>query len=78
MTNNYYKDEFTPENWKKAIDLVLSWGCVVSYNKYGNICCVDSTETETRMIDGKEWRRFEWAQHIHDQFVKVAQTGKQY
>ena len=66
MTNRYYKNEYTENQWIILIDNALKIGCKVEYNKYGNIATIDSTEFETILCKGDEKCRQFWAEHIHN------------
>lgn len=65
MTKNYYRNEYTDNQWKILVDNSIAVGCKISYNQYGNIANIDSTEVETRLCNGDESARIFWAEHIH-------------
>ena len=50
MTKNYYKNEYSVNQWRNLIDTAVKLGVVVSYSIYGNIATLDSTETEDDMM----------------------------
>ena len=65
MTNRYYRNEYSDNQWKVLIDNAIAVGCTVSYGRYGNIATIDSTDAETRLCQGDEQYRLTWAEHIH-------------
>ena len=66
MTNRYYKNEYSDNQWIILIDNAIASGCTVKFNKYGNIATIDSTDAENRLCKGNENSRFHWADHIHN------------
>ena len=66
MTNRYYRNEYSENQWMILIDNAIKVGCTVSYGRYGNIATIDSTDAETRLCQGDEKYRLTWAEHIHD------------
>ena len=50
MTQRFYKSEYTPMQWALLIDEATAIGCGIGYNKYGEICTIDSTDVESRII----------------------------
>ena len=50
MKQNFYKDDYTATQWENIIDEALSLGCRIEYSIYGNICTIDSTELENRIL----------------------------
>ena len=50
MKQNFYKNEYAPTRWKNVIDEALKLGCRIEYSIYGNICTIDSTERENRIL----------------------------
>ena len=50
MKQNFYKNEYTPKQWENVIDEALKLGCRIEYTIYGNICTIDSTELENRIL----------------------------
>lgn len=69
MTKNYYRSEYSDKQWKALIDKATELGCQITYNKYGNIVTIDSTDWERRIIaiTGRgEQDRAMWAERIHD------------
>lgn len=78
MTKNYYKYDYTDEQWKALIDRAYDFRCTITYSKYGNIAAIDSTQTETNLIqhppiEKQSMTRKNWADHIHGQLAKVAE-----
>ena len=66
MTNKYYRNEYTENQWMILVDNAIAVGCTISYNKYATIATIDSTEVETRLCKGNENSRLHWAEHIHN------------
>ena len=66
MTNRYYRNEYTENQWMILVDNAIAVGCTISYNKYATIATIDSTEVETRLCQGDETSRLYWAEHIHN------------
>ena len=66
MTNRYYRNEYTENQWKILVDNATTLGCTIVYNKYANIANIDSTEIETMLCKGNEKARIFWADHIHN------------
>ena len=50
MTKNYYRDEYTKQQWIALIDQAIEFGCKIEYSKYGNIAEIDSTDLETILM----------------------------
>ena len=50
MTKNYYRDEYTKQQWIALIDKAIEFGCKIEYSKYGNIAEIDSTDLETILM----------------------------
>ena len=78
MVKTYYKSEYTEKQWIKLIDEALHLRCKIEYSKYGNTCTIDSTETETRLlefegidINNSLYRRM-WAEHLHERIRGAA------
>lgn len=69
MTNRYYRNEYTENQWKILVDNAIAVGCKISYNKYATIATVDSTEAETLLCKGNEKIRLMWAEHIHNHIL---------
>ena len=68
MAKNYYRSEYSDKQWKALIDKATELGCQITYNKYGNIVTIDSTDWERRItaITGRgEQDRAMWAERIH-------------
>ena len=70
MTNRYYRNEYSENQWMILIDNALKIGCKVEYNKYGNIATIDSTDFETLLCEGNENNRLAWAEHIHNVILR--------
>ena len=66
MTNRYYRNEYTENQWMILVDNAIAVGCTISYNKYATIATIDSTDAETRLCQGNENSRLHWADHIHN------------
>lgn len=70
MTKNFYKKEYSEKEWQKVIDKALNLGCKIFYSIYGNICVIDSTELEDKLLESTHRdlsdcaARMEWAEHI--------------
>ena len=50
MKQNFYKNEYAPKEWENVIDEALKLGCRLEYSIYGNVCTIDSTELENRIL----------------------------
>ena len=37
MTKNYYRKEYSEQQWIALIDKAIEFGCKIEYSKYGNI-----------------------------------------
>ena len=66
MTNRYYRNEYSDNQWIILIDNAIAVGCTISYNKYASVVTIDSTDAETRLCQGNENSRLHWAEHIHN------------
>ena len=66
MTNRYYRNEYSENQWMILIDNAIAVGCKISFNKYATIATIDSTEAENRLCQGNENCRLFWANHIHN------------
>lgn len=81
MTKNYYKNEYSVNQWRNLIDTAVKLGVTVTYSIYGNIATLDSTETEDDMMisaakrGGNASREF-WADTIHDIIQRSAEGVK--
>lgn len=64
MTKNYYRNEYTAEQWAALIDKAHDLGCVVNWSKYGNIAEIDSAAKESAMMQTAGTRQY-WADAIH-------------
>ena len=70
MKQNFYKNEYTARQWENVIDEALKLGCRIDYSVYGNICTIDSTDLENRILKdthkstNDSVSRMFWAQHI--------------
>ena len=69
MTNRYYRNEYSENQWMILIDNAIKVGCTVSYGRYGNIATIDSTDAEDRLCQGNEKIRLMWAEHIHNHIL---------
>ena len=50
MTKNYYRDEYTKQQWIALIDEAIKIGCKIEYSIYGNIVTIDSTNVENILM----------------------------
>ena len=50
MTKNYYRKEYSEQQWISLIDKAIEFGCKIEYSKYGNIAEIDSTDLETILM----------------------------
>ena len=77
MVKRYWKGEYDWKQWVKLIDEASKLGCKIQYSIYGNICMIDSTEAETKLLaftndpDDSNHRRM-WAEHLHERIRKAA------
>ena len=77
MVKTYWKGEYDWKQWVKLIDEASKLGCKIQYSIYGNICMIDSTEAETKLLaftndpDDSSHRRM-WAAHLHERIRKAA------
>ena len=78
MKKTYYRNEYTPEQWKSVIDRAAHLGCQVTYSQYGTNAVIDSTRIEDRILsqtgkscDDSAAREF-WADHIFAQIDESA------
>ena len=77
MVKKYWKGEYNWKQWVKLIDEASKLGCKIQYSIYGNICMIDSTEAETKLLaftndpDDSNHRRM-WAEHLHERIRKAA------
>ena len=77
MVKTYWKGEYDWKQWVKLIDEASKLGCKIQYSIYGNICMIDSTEAETKLLaftndpDDSNHRRM-WAEHLHERIRKAA------
>ena len=80
MTKNYYRDEYTKQQWIALIDRAIEFGCKIEYRKYGNIAEINSTDLEDILmkifphIIGKS--RDIYAEHIHRMIQDAADRVK--
>lgn len=69
MTKNYYRDEYTKQQWISLIDKAIELGSKITYSIYGNIAEIDSTDLETALMksfpNGWEKSRDICADEIH-------------
>ena len=79
MKQNFYKNEYTNREWENVIDEALELGCRSEYSIYGNICTIDSTEVENRILKdthkslNDSVSRMIWAEHI---FTRIENAKK--
>lgn len=71
MTQNYYRNEYTAEQWAALIDKAHELGCAVNWSKYGNIAEIDSTAKESAMMQTAGTRQY-WADVIHGLIADAA------
>lgn len=77
MVKQYWKGEYDWKQWVRLIDEASKLGCKIQYSIYGNICMIDSTEAETKLLaftndpDDSNHRRM-WAEHLHERIRKAA------
>ena len=77
MVKQYWKGEYDWKQWVKLIDEASKLGCKIQYSIYGNICMIDSTEAETKLLaftndpDDSNHRR-KWAEHLHERIQRAA------
>ena len=77
MVKTYWKGEYNWKQWVKLIDEASKLGCKIQYYIYGNICMIDSTEAETKLLaftndpDDSSHRRM-WAEHLHERIQRAA------
>ena len=77
MVKRYWKSEYNEKQWTKLIDEASKLRCKIQYSIYGNICMIDSTEAETKLLaftndpDDSSHRR-KWAEHLHERIRKAA------
>ena len=77
MVKTYWKGEYDWKQWVRLIDEASKLGCKIQYSIYGNICMIDSTEAETKLLaftndpDDSNHRRM-WAEHLHERIRKAA------
>ena len=70
MKQNFYKNEYTNKEWKSVIDEALKLGCKIEYSIYGNVCTIDCTELENRILKDTQKNlndsasRMFWAERI--------------
>ena len=80
MTKNYYRDEYTKQQWIALIDEAIKIGCKIEYSKYGNIAEIDSTYIETILTNNLPHSigtsRGIWAEHIHRMIQDAADRVK--
>ena len=77
MVKTYWKGEYDWKQWVKLIDEASKLGCKIQYSIYGNICMIDSTEAETKLlaftndpVDSSHRRM--WAEHLHERIQRAA------
>lgn len=78
MIKTYYKSEYDQKQWIKLINKALKLHCKITYSIYGNTCVIDSTETETKLLEfegidiNNSSYRSMWAEHIHERIQRAA------
>ena len=50
MTKNYYRKEYSEQQWIALINKAIEFGCKITYSIYGNIAEIDSTDLETILM----------------------------
>ena len=77
MIKTYYRKKKDEKQWVKLIDEASKLGCKIQYSIYGNICMIDSTEAETKLLaftndtnDSNQRRK--WAEHLHERIQRAA------
>ena len=80
MTKNYYRDEYTKQQWIALIDKAIECGCKIEYNIYGNIVTIDSTDIENILMKNFPHSigtsRGVWAEQIHKTIQDAAERVK--
>ena len=80
MTKNYYREEYSKQQWIALIDKAIEFGCKIEYSKYGNIAEIDSTDLETALIknfpNSIGTSRNSWAEQIHRMIQDAAERVK--
>ena len=80
MTKNYYRKEYTEQQWIALIDKAIEFGCKIEYSIYGNIVTIDSTDLETILMknlpNGLGISRDGWANKIHERIQDAAERVK--
>ena len=79
MKQNFYRDEYSKQAWINVIDEARKLGCRIEYSIYGNVCTIDSTDLENRILedthkslsDGAS--RMFWAERI---FIRIDNAKK--
>ena len=80
MTKNYYRDEYTKQQWIALIDKAIELGSKITYSIYGNIVTIDSTDLETALIkdfpNSIGTSRDSWGEQIHRMIQDAADRMK--
>lgn len=80
MTKNYYRKEYTEQQWIALINKAIEFGCTIEYSKYGNIAEIDSTDLETALIKSSlnsfGISRDGWAKKIHGRIQDASERVK--
>ena len=81
MTKNYYRNEYTEQQWIALIDKAIEFGCKIEYSKYGNIAEINSTDLETILMKNLPNSMFGksrdiWAEQIHRMIQDSAERVK--
>lgn len=80
MTKNYYREEYSKQQWIALINKAIEFGCKIEYSIYGNIATIDSTDLETALIrenpNYTNTSRGIWADEIHGRIQDAAERVK--
>lgn len=70
MIQKFFKRKYSDREWERMINKALVFGCKLEYSIYGNICYIDSTKLEDKLLESAHKdlsdcaARMEWAEHI--------------
>ena len=82
MTKNYYRKEYSEQQWIALIDKAIEFGCKIEYSIYGNIVTIDSTDVENILMKNLSTNVFfgisrdGWAKKIHGRIQDAADRVK--
>lgn len=80
MTKNYYRKEYSEQQWIALIDKAIECGCKIEYSIYGNIVTIDSTDVENNLMEilphSIGTSRGIWAEQIHRMIQDAAERVK--